>query len=339
MDIDHASRFEPGTDPVTPTIAVLIPCLNEEAGIASVVQDFRAALPQARLFVYDNNSSDRTVEQARRAGAIVRSERRPGKGNVVRRMFADVDADIYVLVDGDGTYEAATAPALIDRLVTDELDMVCGARAATSHDAYRSGHQFGNAMLTGLAAHIFGGHLKDMLTGYRALSRRFVKTFPALSEGFEIETELTIHALELRLPIAELPTPYRERPRGSSSKLRTYRDGARIFATIFHLIKEEKPLQFFSGVFLALAAAAIAIMIPVFITYYQTGLVPRFPTAILATSIVMLAFLSLVCGLVLETVTRGRRETKRILYLMHPASAAPFGTSGALAERTLKVRS
>jgi glycosyltransferase involved in cell wall biosynthesis len=336
MNVNQVHRNEWETDSATPTVVVLIPCLNEEASIASVVDDFRAALPHARIYVYDNNSSDLTVERARSAGAIVRAESRAGKGNVVRRMFADVDADIYVLVDGDGTYDAATAPALIDELVTNALDMVCGARAATSHDAYRPGHRYGNAMLTGLAAYIFGGHLRDMLTGYRVLSRRFVKTFPALSEGFEIETELTIHALEQRLPMTELPTPYRERPRGSSSKLRTYRDGARIFATIFHLIKEEKPLQFFSAVFGVLVVTAVLLMTPIMITYYRTGLVPRFPTAILAASIILLAFLSLVCGLVLETVTRGRKESKRICYLVYPPAVALSGTSGARSEHTQK---
>jgi glycosyltransferase involved in cell wall biosynthesis len=301
-----------------PVIAVLIPCYNESAAIGSVVRDFRKALPHASVFVYDNNSTDDTSEVARRAGAIVRREPQPGKGNVVRRMFADVEADIFVLVDGDATYDASCVNILIDRLLQDSLDMVNGARTARSDGAYRLGHRFGNLFLTGCVAYVFGNQLSDMLSGYRVFSRRFVKSFPALSAGFEIETELTVHALELRLPIAEVPTHYGERPSGSTSKLNTYRDGVRILVTIFNLIKLEKPLQFFGAGFLLLAVAAIAIEVPVIATYLATGLVPRLPTAVLGTGMMLLGFLSLVCGLVLDTVTRGRIELKRLHYLAVP---------------------
>jgi glycosyltransferase involved in cell wall biosynthesis len=301
-----------------PVIAVLIPCYNEAAAIGSVVRNFRAALPTAAIFVYDNNSTDETAEVARRAGAVVRHEKQRGKGNVVRRMFADVEADIFVLVDGDDTYDASCAGMLIDRLLKDSLDMVNAARTAQSHGAYRPGHRFGNLFLTGCVSYVFGNQLSDMLSGYRVFSRRFVKSFPALSAGFEIETELTVHALELRLPIAEVPTSYGERPQGSASKLNTYRDGVRILLTIVNLIKLEKPLQFFGGIFALLALASVVIEIPVLTTYLKTGLVPRLPTAVLGTGIMLLAFLSLVCGLILETVTRGRIELKRLHYLAVP---------------------
>lgn len=300
------------------TVAVLIPCYNEAAAIGKVVRDFRDALPEALIFVYDNNSTDATVSEAEAAGAIVRVEPLQGKGNVVRRMFADVEADVFVLVDGDGTYDAASAPRLIQLLLTQMLDMVNGARTAASQNAYRRGHQFGNVMLTGIVARIFGNRLTDMLSGYRVFSRRFVKSFPALAGGFEIETELTIHALELRLPIAEIATPYGQRPSGSSSKLRTYSDGIRILRTIVALIKQEKPLQFFTSIALVLALIATGLAIPVIRTYWQTGLVPRLPTAVLSTGIMLLGFLSLVCGLILETVTRGRVESKRLHYLSIP---------------------
>jgi glycosyltransferase involved in cell wall biosynthesis len=310
-----------------PVIAVLIPCRNEEAAIGKVVADFRAALPNAAIFVYDNDSTDRTIEEARRAGAIVRSEPLAGKGNVVRRMFADVEADVFVLVDGDDTYDAASAPRLVERLLRDALDMVNAARVATSEQAYRPGHRFGNALLTGFVARTFGSRQGDMLSGYRVFSRRFVKSFPALASGFEIETELTVHALELRLPIAEVATPYRERPAGSSSKLRTYRDGVRILRTIVKLIKEEKPLAFFSAIFGVLALASIALGVPIVLEFLRTGLVPRFPTAILATGLMLLAFLSLTCGMILETVTRGRIEAKRLWYLSLPIRFNPLRRS------------
>lgn len=301
-----------------PVIAVLIPCYNEAAAIGTVVRNFRAALPTATIFVYDNNSTDNTAEVARSAGAVVRHEKQRGKGNVVRRMFADVEADVFVLVDGDDTYDASCARVLIDRLLKDSLDMVNAARTAQSEGAYRRGHRLGNRFLTSCVGYVFGDQLSDMLSGYRVFSRRFVKSFPALSSGFEIETELTVHALELRLPIAEVPTRYGERPEGSASKLNTYRDGVRILLTIISLIKQERPLLFFGFIFAVLALASIAVDIPVLATYLKTGLVPRLPTAVLGTGMMVLAFLSLVCGLILETVTRGRIELKRLHYLAVP---------------------
>lgn len=296
-------------------IAILVPCRNEEAAIAGVVHDFRHYVPSATVYVYDNASSDETAQVARDAGAQVYREPLIGKGNVVRRMFADVDADIYVIVDGDGTYDASSAPRLIRYLLTDRLDMVNCARVSSEVGAYRTGHQFGNRLLTGLVARVFGNRLSDMLSGYRVMSRRFVKSFPALSTGFEIETELTVHALELRAPIGELTAPYVSRARGSSSKLSTMRDGLRILRLIIHLIKEERPLQFFTTGFFSLAALSAALGIPVVVQFLATGLVGRLPTAVLATGLMILAFLSLVCGLILDTVTRGRRELKRLLYL------------------------
>ncbi|MDA8163859.1 MAG: glycosyltransferase family 2 protein [Desulfobacteraceae bacterium] len=302
-------------------IAVLVPCYNEEQTVGSVVRDFRAALPGARVYVYDNNSRDQTAARAREAGAIVRTERMQGKGNVMRRMFSDIEADLYVLVDGDATYHAPSAPAMIAKLLEEHLDMVVGTRL-TSHqgEAFRRGHYLGNRMLTGFVSLLFGRQLTDMLSGYRVMSRRFVKSFPALAKGFETEIELTVHALELRLPAAELATPYGNRPAGSESKLSTYRDGLRILLTIISLFKEERPLSFFTILFALLAATSLALAAPIFVTYMETGLVPRFPTAILATGIMLLAFLSLVCGLILDTVTLGRREMKRLHYL---AIAAP----------------
>lgn len=302
----------------TPQVAVMIPCLNEEAAIAQVIADFRRHLPEALIFVYDNGSKDRTAAVAREAGAIVRIEPLKGKGNVVRRMFADVEAEIYVLVDGDDTYDAASAPALIKRLLEDSLDMINAAREEKSELAYRRGHRFGNRMLTGLVAWFFGERMSDMLSGYRIMSRRFVKSFPALASGFEIETELTVHALQLRLPIAEVATPYRERPPASSSKLRTIPDGMRILHLIARLIREERPLEFFSAVAAALAITSVVLAVPVISEYLQTGLVPRFPTAILSLGLMLLGFLSLTCGLVLATVTRGRMEAKRLHYLNVP---------------------
>lgn len=298
-----------------PRIAVLIPCFNEEAAVAGVVADFRRALPTAAIYVYDNNSTDRTREVAASAGAIVRSEPLQGKGNVVRRMFADIEADAYVLVDGDGTYDASAAAGMVERLIGESLDMVNAARVATTPLAYRQWHAFGNRVLTGAVAVIFGDRIRDMLSGYRVLSRRFVKSFPALATGFETETELTVHALELRAPIAEVDTPYRDRPPGSASKLRTFRDGARILRTIVLLMKEERPLLFFSAIGLVLAGAAVVIAWPLLVTYLATGLVPRLPTAILATGLITLAFMSFVTGLLLDTVTLGRRELKRLHYL------------------------
>ncbi len=300
-------------------VAVLIPCYNEEAAIAKVVADFRRALPSAVTYVYDNNSRDRTVDVAREAGAIVRTEPLQGKGNVVRRMFADIDADIYVLVDGDATYDAASAPAMIDRLCAESLDMVNGARVTEIKEAYRPGHRFGNWLLTSMVSWIFGSRFKDMLSGYRAMSRRYVKSFPALSAGFETETELTVHALELRMPIAEVATPYKDRPEGSVSKLSTFKDGFRIMWTILVLVKEERPMQFFSLLALFFLAAATTLVVPIVNTFMETGLVPRIPSAVLSMGLITVAFLCLACGLILDTVTRGRREMKRMQYLNIPA--------------------
>jgi glycosyltransferase involved in cell wall biosynthesis len=296
-------------------IAVLVPCFNEEAAVATVVGEFRKALPSATIFVYDNNSSDRTAAVARQAGAEVRKERRQGKGHVVRRMFADIDADIYVLVDGDATYDAASAPRMIDALVSGHLDMVVGLRIDQAEAAYRLGHRTGNRMLTGFLASVFGQTFKDILSGYRVFSRRFVKSFPVLSDGFEIETELSVHALELSLPVAEVETPYYARPEGSFSKLNTWRDGFRILGTILKLYRSEKPLRFFTVIGIFIALISIALAIPVVVTYIEQGIVPRLPTAVLSMGLMILAMLSMSSGLVLDTVTRGRREMKQLAYL------------------------
>ncbi len=302
-----------------PRIAVLIPCYNEEVAIGDTVRGFAAALPEATIYVYDNNSKDKTIERARQAGAVVRSENLQGKGNVVRRMFADIDADIYLMTDGDTTYDPTAARAMIDMLVDQNLDMVVGKRIHKAKEAYRPGHVLGNRMLTGFLARLFGQRFTDILSGYRAFSRRYAKSFPALSAGFEIETELTVHALTLNLPVAEVETDYFERPAGSESKLNTYRDGVRILRVMLTLFKNERPLAFFSWMTLLLALLAVGLSIPVFITYFETGLVPRFPTAILSSTMMLLAFLSLAVGLVLDTVTRGRREVKRLMYLAIPS--------------------
>ena len=300
------------------SIAVLIPCYNEEVAIAKVVKDFKAELPQANIYVYDNNSTDDTVAKAKSAGAIVRREKIQGKGNVVRRMFADVEADIYVLVDGDDTYDASSIKQMITLLEDEKLDMVNGARVTDIKEAYRFGHRFGNRLLTKLVQMLFGNEIEDMLSGYRVFSRRFVKSFPALSTGFEIETELTVHALELKMPIAEVKTPYKNRPQGSVSKLHTYRDGFRILKSILTLLKEERPLLFFSTLFIFLFFLSVGLAWPIFIEYLKTGLVPRLPTAVLSTGIMILAFLSLFSGLILDTVTHGRWEIKRMRYLSIP---------------------
>jgi glycosyltransferase involved in cell wall biosynthesis len=305
--------------PSSMRIAVLVPCYNEEAAVAAVVADFRKALPTAEIYVYDNNSSDRTTTVARDAGAQVRTERRQGKGHVVRRMFADVDADIYVLVDGDATYDAASAPRMIDALVSDHLDMVVGLRVDKAEGAYRPGHRTGNWMLTSFLSSVFGQAFKDILSGYRVFSRRFVKSFPVLSDGFEIETELTVHALELALPVAEIDTPYYARPEGSFSKLNTWRDGFRILATILKLYRSERPLRFFVAIGIFLTLVAIGLAIPILVTFFEQGLVPRLPTAVLAMGLMILAVLSVSSGLVLDTVTRGRREMKLLAYLAQPA--------------------
>ena len=300
-------------------VAVLIPCYNEETAIGKTVADFRAALPNAVIYVYDNNSTDRTMQTARAAGAFVRRETHQGKGNVVRRMFADVDADIYVLVDGDATYDASSAPAMINDLIENHRDMVVAARVDREDAAYRRGHRTGNWLLTSFVASVFGKSFTDILSGYRVFSRRFVKSFPVLSGGFEIETELTVHSLELDLPVGEIKTPYYARPDGSESKLNTWRDGFRILWTIFRLYRSERPLNFFSAIGASLAIAAIGIAIPVFVTYFETGAVPRLPTAVLSTGLMVVAVLSFSAGLILDTVTRGRREIKLLAYLGHKA--------------------
>jgi glycosyltransferase involved in cell wall biosynthesis len=307
---------------LAPRIAVLLPCYNEEAAIAQTVADFRAALPGAVIYVYDNNSKDRTAAVSAAAGAIVRTERMQGKGNVVRRMFADVDADIYVMADGDATYEAAAAPALVKLLLDEQLDMVVGARKSEVEAAYRRGHRLGNAMLTGMLARLFGRSFSDILSGYRVFSRRFVKSFPVLSSGFEIETEISVHALELRMPVAEQVTAYAARPEGSESKLSTYRDGWRILNTIVTLFRIERPLAFFGAAAALLALASVVLAIPLVITFAQTGLVPRFPTAILSTGLMILSALNGMSGLILDTVVRGRREVRRLAYLSFPAPGA-----------------
>ncbi|HEY1638978.1 MAG TPA: glycosyltransferase family 2 protein [Rhizomicrobium sp.] len=299
-------------------IAVLIPCYNEEMAISTVVRDFRAALPDAEIYVYDNNSKDRTLEVAREAGAIVRTEPRQGKGNVVRRMFADIEADIYVLADGDDTYDATAAPLLAETLVKEGFDVVSGKRVAVAQAAYRAGHVLGNHLLTGLTVMMFRVQIADLLTGYRVMSRRFVKSFPFTAEGFGIETELTVHAVRLLMPMVEIDTRYKERPEGSISKLSTWRDGFRILSTIALLVREERPLIFFSCIFLLLAIFSLGVGAPVIMEYVHTGYVPRLPTALLSTGLMLLAFLSLVSGLILDTVTRGRWEAKRMAYLAIP---------------------
>ena len=311
-----------------PKVAVLLPCYNEEAAIARTVAQFRAALPGAAIYVYDNNSRDRTVEVARAAGAIVRCERIQGKGAVVRRMFADVDADIYVMADGDATYDASAAPALVARLRDEQCDMVVGSRVHQEADAYRRGHVLGNRMMTGILARLFGRSFTDIFSGYRVFSRRFVKSFPVLSVGFEIETEISVHALELKMPTAEIETAYGARLEGSHSKLSTYRDGFRILRTIATLYRIERPLWFFGGIAGVLALLALILAAPLAVTYAETGLVPRVPTAILVTGLMILAALNLFAGLILDTVVRGRREVKRLAYLALRAPA-PRGDGGA----------
>lgn len=306
----------------SPRIAVLLPCYNEEAAIAATVAGFRKALPGATVYVYDNNSRDKTRELAAKAGAIVRSEGQQGKGHVVRRMFADVDADVYVMADGDLTYDPKAAPAMVDLLLAEELDMVVGTRKHEEKEAYRGGHVLGNKVFTGLLAGLFGRSFTDIFSGYRVFSRRFVKSFPVLSSGFEIETEISVHALELRMPVGEVETAYAARPEGSQSKLSTFSDGWRILKTIVTLYRIERPVLFFGTIGALLLAAAILLSIPLVITYLHTGLVPRFPTAILATGMTIVAVLCFFAGLILDTVTRGRREVRRLAYLSFPAPKA-----------------
>ena len=298
-----------------PRIAVLLPCYNEEATIAATVAGFREALPDAAIYVYDNNSGDRTREIAAKSGAIVRSERQQGKGHVVRRMFADVEADVYVMADGDLTYDPASAPEMASLLLADQLDMVVGTRRHEAAAAYRGGHVLGNRLFTGLLAGLFGRSFNDIFSGYRVFSRRFVKSFPVLSSGFEIETEMSVHALELRMPVGEVETRYLARPEGSESKLSTYGDGWRILKTIATLYRVERPTLFYGGIGALLLLAALILSIPLVTTYLETGLVPRVPTAILVTGMSIVAVLCFFAGLILDTVTRGRRETRRRAYL------------------------
>ena len=307
------------TDVSEPRIAVVLPCYNEETAIAETVAGFRAALPGAFIYVYDNNSKDRTAEIARGAGAVVRTEHQQGKGNVVRRMFADVDADIYIMADGDLTYDPRAAPAMVALLIEEQLDMVVGTRQHEVTDAYRGGHVLGNKLFTGLLAGLFGRSFSDIFSGYRVFSRRFVKSFPVLSAGFEIETEISVHALELKMPVGEVATAYGARPEGSESKLSTYRDGWRILKTIATLYRIERPVLFFGSIGALLLVTGFVLSIPLLLTYLDTGLVPRIPTAILITGLMIVATLCFFAGLILDTVTRGRREVRRLAYLSHPA--------------------
>lgn len=309
-------------------IAVLVPCYNEEVAIPQVIESFRKALPNATIYVYDNNSKDRTSAVAREAGATVGVETRQGKGHVVRRMFADIDADIYLLVDGDATYDAPSAPVMVQKLVGENLDMVVATRVDQETAAYRRGHRSGNWLFTTFVARIFGRSFTDILSGYRVFSRRFVKSFPALSTGFEIETELTIHALELGMPVGEIETPYFARPEGSTSKLNTWRDGWRISMTIQRLYRNERPLAFFGIIAAGLGLLSLLLALPVITTFLDTGTVPRLPTAVLAMGMMLAALLALASGLVLDTVTRGRREMKRLAYLAHRAPQTMERRSG-----------
>ena len=302
-----------------PRIAVLLPCYNEEAAIAQTVAGFRYVLPTATIYVYDNNSRDRTVEVARGAGAVVRTERQQGKGHVVRRMFADIDADVYVMADGDLTYDPAAAPLMVEQVLAEQLDMVVGTRQHEAKEAYRGGHVLGNRLFTGILAGLFGRSFSDIFSGYRVFSRRFVKSFPVLSSGFEIETEMSVHALELRMPVGEVTSRYLARPEGSASKLSTFRDGWRILQTIATLYRIERPVLFFGGIGAALLVAALVLSVPLVLTYIDTGLVPRVPTAILITGLAIIATLCFFAGLILDTVTRGRREVRRLAYLAYPA--------------------
>jgi glycosyltransferase involved in cell wall biosynthesis len=311
-------------------VAVLVPCYNEERTIGTVVRDFRAVLPAATIYVLDNNSTDRSPEVARGAGAVVHRVAKQGKGYVVRRMFADIDADVYVLVDGDATYDAPSAPKMIERLIEEKLDMVVGVRVDNEATAYRPGHRAGNRLLTRLVASIFSSKFSDMLSGYRVFSRRFAKSLPALSDGFEIETEFTIHALNLDLPVSEVPTPYRSRPEGSISKLNTWWDGIRILHIILKLYRSERPLGFFGTIGVVCMVVSISLSIPIVLTFLKTGLVPRFPTAILSTGLMLAGFLLITSGIILDTVSRGRREMKLLAYLGYPA---PGERAGVVTEK------
>ncbi|MCY7339705.1 MAG: glycosyltransferase family 2 protein [Sphingomonas bacterium] len=303
-------------------VAVVLPCYNEEAAIAETIAGFRAALPDAMIYVFDNNSRDKTVEIARAAGALVSTERQQGKGHVVRRMFADVDADVYIMADGDLTYDPTAAPGMVKLLLDEQLDMVVGTRQHQAVEAYRGGHVLGNRLFTGLLSGLFGRSFTDIFSGYRVFSRRFVKSFPVLSAGFEIETEISVHALELRMPVGEVATAYGARPEGSASKLSTYRDGWRILKTIGTLYRVERPVLFYGAIGALFILAAVLLALPLVMTYLDTGLVPRLPTAILVTGMVIVAVLCFFAGLILDTVTRGRREVRRLAYLSHRAPGA-----------------
>ncbi len=300
-------------------IAVLLPCYNEEAAIARTVAGFRAALPDALIYVYDNNSTDQTREVAAAAGAIVRSEKMQGKGHVVRRMFADIEADIYLMVDGDGTYAPEDAPQLINTLLTEHSDMAVGTRRGVTDDAGRAGHAFGNRIFNSLYKRLFGRDFTDIFSGYRAFTRRFVKSFPAVSGGFEIETEMSVHASQLKLPVSEIALDYGRRPEGSASKLSTFGDGAKILWMFAMLMKETQPMRFFGTFAAAFAAVSLVLMTPVLSEYFETGLVPRMPTWVLSLGLLLLSVLMVVTGLVLDSVSRGRAEQKRIFYLNIPA--------------------
>ncbi len=308
--------------PNTPRIAVLLPCYNEEAAIGQTIAGFKKSLPGATIYVYDNNSRDKTVDKATKAGAVVRTERMQGKGHVVRRMFADIDADVYVMADGDLTYDPKAAPAMVEQLQAEQLDMVVGTRQHEEKEAYRGGHVLGNRVFTGLLSRLFGRSFSDIFSGYRVFSRRFVKSFPVLSEGFEIETEMSVHALELRMPVGEVETAYGARPEGSESKLSTFRDGWRILKTIGTLYRVERPVLFYGSIGALLLVAAVILAVPLVLTYLDTGLVPRFPTAILVTGMTIIAVLCFFAGLILDTVTRGRREMRRLAYLAQPSPFA-----------------
>ena len=302
---------------MTDSIAVLIPCYNEEKSIVKVINDFKKYLPEAEIYVYDNNSTDKTFELATKAGAIVRKEQMQGKGNVIRRMFADIDADIYVMTDGDETYDIKRAPELISTLKENQIDMLVGSRKETNLECYRSGHRFGNVLLTKLVQTFFHHKLKDMLSGYRVFSKRFVKTFPAQSMGFEIETELTVYALSSKLPIMEVETDYFARPQGSFSKLSTYRDGIRILKTIITLVKEERPLLFFSLIALFFFAIAVGLSLPILVEYIKSGLVPRLPTAVLITGISICSVVCMLIGFVLDSIANAKKEARRQAYLRY----------------------
>jgi len=309
---------QPAAPAAAPKVAIIVPCYNEALTIADIVRDFNAVLPDATVYVFDNNSKDGTADIARKAGAVVRHVGAQGKGSVVRRMFADIEADAYVMVDGDNTYDASVAPQLIERLLNEGMDMLVGSRVTDEQAAYRFGHRMGNSLLTNCLSLVFGRTFTDILSGYRVFSRRYVKSFAAHSSGFEIETELTVHALELRMPVAEVETVYKSRPEGSVSKLNTYRDGFRILMTILRLFKSEKPLVFFSLLSSLFGLASVLLAIPLVVTFLETGLVPRLPTAVLCAALMLFGVVLLACGIILDAVTKGRIEQKRFVYLSVP---------------------